>query len=116
MPEFVSFGQGKMGLGQGEQHCILCVHISDCLYSTLQLLGANLASVEVLFFSRKKHSTLGIEQQTLPGNFFLLMNQAQSIALGHRPVECHTYKWAFVVPWVRIPGNLELNAILTYNS
>ena len=36
-----------MGLGQAEQHCTFCVHVFSCVYSTVQLPGASLASVEV---------------------------------------------------------------------
>ena len=38
----------KMGLGQDEQLCTLSVDMFSGLYSTLQLPGAGLASVEVL--------------------------------------------------------------------
>ena len=44
------FGFSKKGLGQAEQHCTLFVHISKCLYSTVQLPGATLASVSVGFY------------------------------------------------------------------
>ena len=68
---------GKMGFGQAEQHCTHSVHMSSCLYSTVQLQGASLASVEVwLTFSSsnftkiptpniqtsKQHTKLQIEQ------------------------------------------------------
>jgi hypothetical protein len=35
-------GFSKKGLGQAEQHSTLFVHISKCLYSAVQLPGANL--------------------------------------------------------------------------
>jgi hypothetical protein len=36
-----------MGLGQAEQHCTICVHMSSFLYATLQLIGASLASEDM---------------------------------------------------------------------
>ena len=38
-----------MGLGPAEQHCKLCVHMSSCLYCTVQLSGLSRAFVD--FFS-----------------------------------------------------------------
>ena len=42
---------GKIGLGQAEQNCTLCLHIISCLYCAVQLPGARLAS---------KLSTIGL--------------------------------------------------------
>ena len=39
---------GEMGLGQAEQHFTLSLHMYNCLYSTVYLPGASLASIEVL--------------------------------------------------------------------
>ena len=41
----MNYSVGKMGLGQAEQNCILCVHMFSCLYCTVQLPDASLASV-----------------------------------------------------------------------
>ena len=41
----MNYHVGKMGLSQAEQNCILCVHIFSCLYCTVHLPGASLASV-----------------------------------------------------------------------
>ena len=47
-----------MGSGQVEQHCTLCVHMSSFLYSTVQLPGFSLASVEVALTLKKKNRSL----------------------------------------------------------
>jgi hypothetical protein len=41
----MNYSVSIMGLSQAEQNCILCVHIFSCLYCTVQVPGASLASV-----------------------------------------------------------------------
>ena len=51
-------GVGKMGYCQAQQHCTLSVHMPSCLYSTVQLIGASLASVEVSLIFPPRFSKL----------------------------------------------------------
>ena len=46
-----------MGLGQTKQHRTLSLHMSSCVYSTVQLSGTRLASVEVPLTLLEKQRT-----------------------------------------------------------
>ena len=61
----------KMGLGLTGQHCKFCLHVSACLYSTVQIPGATLALVIVISLPVKLAFTISAPVNEGMSNWFI---------------------------------------------